>query len=64
MVVIEIHRSHRWGMLSCERCGKGHPVWSTPKDPDTFARRLDRFTREHGHRSGTGNVLKLHRQKG
>lgn len=38
-------------------------VWSTPRNPGAFARRLDRFTRRHSHDSGMGNVVKFHRRE-
>jgi hypothetical protein len=47
--VVEIHRGHRWGEVRCESCGASFDVWSTPRNPGTHAKQVDRFTARHTH---------------
>jgi len=49
LAVDEIHRGHRWGELRCPGCGDSQGIWSTPRDPGTHAKQIDRFAA--GHRS-------------
>jgi hypothetical protein len=50
----EIHRGHRWGEVTCERCraegaDASRDVWSTPRNAGNHAKQIDRFTRSHLH---------------
>ena len=47
--VQEIHKGHRWGEVRCEPCGSQRAVYSTPRDPGTHAKQIDRFTAQHTH---------------
>jgi hypothetical protein len=47
--VNEIHRGHRWGEVICTRCGASRNVFSSPRDPGTHAKQIDRFTAAHSH---------------
>ena len=49
LVVLEIHRGHRWGEVRCETCQEAHDVWSTPSSPGTHAKQIDRFMITHSH---------------
>jgi hypothetical protein len=49
LVVREIHRGHRWGEVRCEPCGAQRAVYSTPRDPGTHAKPIDRFAAQHTH---------------
>jgi hypothetical protein len=49
LLVIQIHRSHRWGQARCQVCGAHVSVWSTPRDPGGHAKEIDRFVRNHKH---------------
>lgn len=49
LVVIEIHRGHRWGDVVCVPCGSSRGVWATPQSPGTHAKQVDRFTAKHTH---------------
>jgi hypothetical protein len=49
LVILEIHRGHRWGEVRCEPCDAGRAVYSTPRDPATHAKQIDRFTAQHTH---------------
>ena len=49
LVVDEIHRGHRWGEVRCEPCRAKRAVFSTPRDPATHAKQIDRFTAQHIH---------------
>jgi hypothetical protein len=49
LLVVEVHRGHRWGYLRCWRCGKRLGVWGTPQSPGTHARDLKRFVEAHLH---------------
>jgi hypothetical protein len=44
-----VHRGHRWGVVTCEQCQATRDVWSTPRDPGTHAKQIDRFTSRHIH---------------
>lgn len=59
LVVREIHRGHRWGEVICTPCQSNRSVYSTPRDPSTHAKQIDRFIRAHTHRrpSGTRTVF-------
>lgn len=47
--VTEIHKGHRWGKVTCDRCGVDLAVWSTPKNDDNHAHQIARFTAKHRH---------------
>jgi hypothetical protein len=47
--VREIHRGHRWGEVKCNPCQATRDVWSTPRNPGTHAKQIDRFTNNHTH---------------
>lgn len=47
--VVEIHRGHRWGEVSCASCAASRAVYTTPRDPGNHAKQLDRFTIRHTH---------------
>lgn len=47
--VNEIHRGHRWGEVACLPCRAKRDVYSTPRDPGTHAKQIDRFTASHTH---------------
>ena len=49
LVVREIHKGHRWGEVRCEPCSAQRAVYSTPRDPGTHAKQIDRFTAQHTH---------------
>jgi hypothetical protein len=49
LVVDEIRRGHRWGEVRCEPCQATRAVYSTPRDPGTHAKQIDRFTAQHTH---------------
>jgi hypothetical protein len=49
LIVDEVHRGHRWGEVTCLPCQASRDVYSTPRDPGTHAKQLDRFVRNHGH---------------
>jgi hypothetical protein len=49
LVVREIHRGHRWGEVTCESCRASRVVSSTPRNPDTHAKQIDRFVVHHTH---------------
>lgn len=50
LAIVEIHRGHRWGEVVCLPCQASRDVYSTPRDPGTHAKHLDRFVRHHSHR--------------
>jgi hypothetical protein len=47
--VNEIHRGHRWGEVGCASCPASRDVYSTPRNPGTHAKQIDRFTLDHSH---------------
>jgi hypothetical protein len=47
--VNEIHRGHRWGDVVCAACPASRDVYSTPRNPGTHAKQIDRFTLDHTH---------------
>jgi hypothetical protein len=49
LLVEEIHRGHRWGNVTCERCHASRTVWSTPRNTGNHAKQIDRFTTRHRH---------------
>lgn len=49
LVVVEIHRGHRWGEVRCEPCQAKRAVFSTPRDAATHAKQIDRFAAQHSH---------------
>lgn len=50
--VHEVYRGHRWGEVRCVPCGESRDVWSTPRNPATHAKQIDRFTNSHAHCAG------------
>ena len=44
-----IHRGHRWGEVACGACLTSTGIWSTPRNPGTHAKQIDRLTRSHTH---------------
>lgn len=51
--VEEIHKGHRWGALTCTRCGQRLGIWSTPRVPGDLAKEIRRFDRKHRHEPET-----------
>jgi hypothetical protein len=49
LAVEEIHQGHRWGVLRCTVCKDRLAIWSTPRVPETLARRIRRFDVDHRH---------------
>jgi hypothetical protein len=49
LAVREIHKGHRWGAVECTTCSARRDVYSTPRNPGTHAKQLDRFTQSHIH---------------
>jgi hypothetical protein len=49
LVVVGIHRGHRWGAVVCERCDESRAVWSTPRSAGLHAKAVDRFVQNHVH---------------
>ncbi len=47
LLVIPIHRAHRWGEMKCEPCKASWGVWTSPRNPGTHAKQIDRFVTEH-----------------
>jgi hypothetical protein len=56
LAVNEIHRGHRWGEVICGACSSSRDVYSTPRDPGTHAKHIDRFTTNHTHAASAGTV--------
>jgi len=54
LMVVEIHRGHRWGMLRCTVCGADLALHSTPRVPEDTARRVARFDVKHRHQPEEG----------
>lgn len=54
--VQEVHRGHRWGEVTCLPCSARFAVWSTPRDPGTHAKQVERFTARHTHLRLAGQV--------
>jgi hypothetical protein len=51
LFVKEIHRGHRWGEVTCERCNASRSIFSTPQSPGNHAKQIDRFTTKHWHQA-------------
>ncbi|MFB6391633.1 hypothetical protein [Polymorphospora lycopeni] len=49
LLVKQIHRGHRWGEVICTYCQARRSVWTTPRDPGTHAKQIDRFALDHRH---------------
>jgi hypothetical protein len=49
LIVVELYRGHRWGEVRCEPCEAKRAVYSTPRDPGTHAKQIDRFAARHTH---------------
>lgn len=50
LLVREIHRGHRWGEVRCATCPESsRQVYSTPRNPGTHAKQIDRFVQAHIH---------------
>lgn len=47
--VSEIHRGHRWGEVVCGTCDASRDIYSTPRNPGTHAKQIDRFIQDHMH---------------
>lgn len=47
--VEEIHRGHRWGALVCTVCKADLAIPSTPRVPESTAKRIRRFDTNHRH---------------
>ncbi|WOF23868.1 hypothetical protein N8K70_04070 [Microbacterium betulae] len=47
--VVEVHKGHRWGVVSCRACGATTQVWSTPRVPEHNAQAIARFAHNHTH---------------
>ncbi|MBD8729342.1 hypothetical protein [Frigoribacterium sp. CFBP 13707] len=43
----EVHKGHRWGVVTCNVCGDTVSVWSTPKVPENNAAAIARFAKTH-----------------
>ena len=52
--VEEIHRGHRWGVLTCTICGDQLAIWSTPRVPENLARQIRKFADRHLHEEKMG----------
>jgi hypothetical protein len=44
--VIEVHKGHVWGRVVVPS-GQELKVWSTPRSPETMAKRIREFVRRH-----------------
>lgn len=44
--VVEVHRGHVWGRVVAPN-GQGLTVWSTPRSPETMAKRVREFVRKY-----------------
>jgi hypothetical protein len=44
--VIEVKRGHVWGRVVAKN-GQALSVWSTPRSPETMAKRIREFVRRH-----------------
>lgn len=53
LTVQEIHRAHRWGVLTCTSCGENLGIPSTPRVPEDSAKRIRRFEANHRHNEGS-----------
>ncbi len=53
-IVEEIHRGHRWGILSCPTREHLMVIWSTPRSPGTLGKRIrEQVSRcRHGQEAG------------
>jgi hypothetical protein len=49
LLVSEIHHGHRWGEVRCDPCGAKRGISSTPRDPGTHSKQIDRFMAKHTH---------------
>lgn len=49
LAVKSIHRGHCWGEVICMRCQASFAIWSTPRNPGTHAKQIDRFKQRHTH---------------
>ncbi|HKD96340.1 MAG TPA: hypothetical protein VKB69_01945, partial [Micromonosporaceae bacterium] len=49
LAIDEIHRGHRWGRVTCSPCMASRDVYTTPRNPGTHAKQIDRFTASHNH---------------
>lgn len=49
LAVHEIHKGHRWGVLTCTHCGSSLAVWSTPRVPEDVAAAIHKFDLKHRH---------------
>jgi hypothetical protein len=49
--VIEVKHGHVWGRVVAPN-GQQLTVWSTPRSPETMAKRIREFVRRHGDRQG------------
>jgi hypothetical protein len=47
--VNEIHKGHRWGEVRRQPCGASRDVYSTPRNPGTNTKQIDRFAQAHSH---------------
>ena len=45
----ETPAAHRWGYLTCPKCGQTFSVWSTPRSADNHAKQIYRFMNRHRH---------------
>ncbi len=55
LLVREVHRGHRWGEVICELCPARRDVYSTPRQPGTHAKQIDRFVNQHIHGKSQGS---------
>jgi len=49
LTVREVHRGHRWGVVSCVPCRATQAVYATPRDPGTHAKVIGWFTQNRAH---------------
>lgn len=49
--VIEVKHGHVWGRVVAPN-GQQLKVWSTPRSPETMAKRIREFVRRYGDRQG------------
>jgi hypothetical protein len=45
--VDELHKGHRWGVVTCTECGDTMNIFSTPKVPEDNASDIAKFAKTH-----------------
>lgn len=49
LVIQRSETGHGWGTVVCGDCGDTRGVWKTPRNQDTHAKQIRRFTNRHEH---------------